>query len=141
MEFVYLDQVDAYGNYYINPSVPDKTPLKHIQDWRVAILKGDDGNTYQVRGYSGWYFQASSSTSDLDINATANDEMDVVYGRTDWRDFVMWWANKPAGYANPTTSTSYKFYGVEHLFMGLTEFGGHYFVSNGYTPVGSPPGT
>jgi hypothetical protein len=141
MEFVYLDLVDSSGNYYINPSVPDKTPLKHIQDWRVAVMKGDDGNTYQVRGYSGWYFQASASTSDLDINATANDEMDVVYGRTDWRDFVMWWANKPAGYANPTIDAAYKFYGVEHLFMGLTEFGGQYFVSDGYTPTGSSPGT
>lgn len=140
MEFVYLDQVDENGNYYINPSVPDKTPLKHIQDWKVAGMTGDDGNYYRVRGYSGWYFQASASTSDLDVNATANDEMDVTMGRTDWFDFVMWWANKPSGYAVPPQNASLKFYGVEHLFMGLTEFGGHYFVSNGYNPPEGPPG-
>jgi len=143
MEFVYLDLQDEQGNYYINSSVPDKLALEHIQDWRVAIMQGDDGNTYQIRGYSGWYFQASSSTSEVDVNATANDEMDVIQGRTDWRDFVMWWANKPTGYADPTAPGVYypKFYGIERLFMGLTEFGGHYFVSNGYTPPDSPPFT
>ena len=142
MEFVYLDQQDDQGNYFVNPSVPDKVALEHIQDWRVAIMEGDDGNTYQVRGYSGWYFQASASTAEVDVNATANDEMDVTLGRTDWRDFVMWWANKPTGYVDPAAPGVYypKFYGIERLFMGLTEFGGHYFVSNGYTPVGSSPG-
>jgi len=142
MEFVYLDQVDANGNYIINPSVPDKPPLKHIQDWRVALMTGNDGNAYQVRGYSGWYFQASASTSEVDVNATANDELNLVQGRTDWRDFVMWWANKPTGYSDPTAPGVYypKYYGVEHLFMGLTEFGGHYFVSPGYHPEGAPPG-
>jgi hypothetical protein len=143
MEFVYLDQQDDQGNYFVNPSVPDKVALEHIQDWRVAIMEGDDGNTYQVRGYSGWYFQASSSTSEVEVNDTANDEMDVTQGRTDWRDLIMWWANKPTGYSDPTLPGVYypKFYGIERLFMGLTEFGGHYFVSGGYNPPPpSPPG-
>jgi len=103
-------------------------------------MKGDDGNTYQVRGYSGWYFQASASTSEVEVNDTANDEMDVTQGRTDWHDLIMWWANKPTGYANGTSSPTLRFYGVEHLFMGLTEFGGHYFVSQGYHPTGAPTG-
>ena len=134
MEFVYLDLQDEQGNYYINPSVPEKDDLKNIQAWRVAILQGDDGNVYQVRGYSGWYFQASSSTSNVEINSSPNGEDNYYQGRNKWYNFTKWWANKPTDdpwYADPEFSPNLKYYGIEHLFMGLSEFGGHNFVAMG----------
>lgn len=137
MEFVYLDQVDANGNYIINPSVPDKDDLKNIQAWRVAVMQGDDGKTYQVRGYSGWYFQASSSTSNVEVNSTPNGEDNYFEGRNKWYNFTKWWANKPKDdpwYADPEFSPGLKFYGLEHLFLGLAEFGGHNFTGKGVNP-------
>lgn len=137
MEFGYIDLVDPdTGEYYINPSIEDKDSVTHIQDFRVGRVVAHDaeGNSkvYQFRGMSGWYFQASASTSAININVTAQSELDPTF-RSSWLNLVDYWYNRPQ-FVTPPVHDGREFYGVDYLFRGQTVYEGHSFtnLSDGY---------
>jgi hypothetical protein len=148
MEFGYIDLVDPdTGQYYVNPSIPDKDAITHIQDFKIGRVSAQDLNgdskVYQFRGWSGWYFQASASTSQIDLNATQQSELNPGTNRSGWKDLTEYWYNRPQS-ANPPVHDGKEFFGLDYLFRGLTEFEGHSFGetvqahvdSNGnYVPV------
>lgn len=131
MEFGYIDLVDPdTGEYYINPSIPDKDAVTHIQDFKVGrvVAHDEDGNSkvYQFRGWSGWYFQASASTSTIDVNATQESELNPGTNRSAWKDLTEYWYNRPQ-FVSPPVHDGKEFFGLDYLFRGLTEFEGHSF--------------
>ena len=131
MEFGYIDLVDPdTGEYYVNPSIPDKDAVTHIQDFKVGrvVAHDEDGNSkvYQFRGWSGWYFQASASTSAIDLNATQQSELNPGTNRSGWKDLVDYWYNRPQ-FVSPPVHDGKEFFGLDYLFRGLTEFEGHSF--------------
>lgn len=131
MEFGYIDLVDPdTGEYYINPSIPDKDAVTHIQDFKVGrvVAHDEDGNSkvYQFRGWSGWYFQASASTSVIDLNVTQQSELNPGTNRSGWKDLTEYWYNRPQ-FVSPPVHDGEEFFGLDYLFRGLTEFEGHSF--------------
>jgi hypothetical protein len=131
MEFGYIDLVDPdTGEYYLNPSIPDKDAVTHIQDFKVGrvVAHDEDGNSkvYQFRGWSGWYFQASASTAAIDVNVTQQSELNPGTNRSGWKDIVEYWYNRPQ-FVSPPVHDGKEFFGIDYLFRGLTEFEGHSF--------------
>ena len=131
MEFGYVDLVDPdTGQYYVNPSIPDKDAVTHIQDFKIGRVSAKDLNgdskVYQFRGWSGWYFQASASTSQIDLNATQQSELNPGTNRSGWKDLVDYWYNRTQA-VNPPVHDGNEFFGLDYLFRGLTEFEGHSF--------------
>ena len=131
MEFGYVDLVDPEtGQYYVNPSIPDKDAVTHIQDFKIGRVSAKDLNgdskVYQFRGWSGWYFQASASTSQIDLNATQQSELNPGTNRSGWKDLVDYWYNRTQA-VNPPVHDGNEFFGLDYLFRGLTEFEGHSF--------------
>jgi len=131
MEFGYIDLVDPdTGQYYVNPSIPDKDAITHIQDFKIGRVSAQDSNgdskVYQFRGWSGWYFQASASTSQIDLNVTQQSELNPGTNRSGWKDLTEYWYNRPQ-FVNPPVHDGEEFFGLDYLFRGLTEFEGHSF--------------
>jgi hypothetical protein len=131
MEFGYIDLVDPdTGEYYLNPSIPDKDAVTHIQDFKVGrvVAHDEDGNSkvYQFRGWSGWYFQASASTAVIDVNVTQQSELNPGTNRSGWKDITEYWYNRPQ-FVSPPVHDGKEFFGIDYLFRGLTEFEGHSF--------------
>lgn len=120
IEFCYIDQYDAQTQTYsVNPAVVDKAAIENLQDFRLFYGKGTDGNQYQARGASGWYFQASASTSQVNVNDTTQDERDIQ-GHNAWEDIISFWSkNDPA----PTNGQDFKPF--DQLFRGIPIFGGY----------------
>jgi hypothetical protein len=143
MEFGYIDLVDPdTGEYYLNPSIPDKDAVTHIQDFKVGrvVAHDEDGNSkvYQFRGWSGWYFQASASTAAIDVNTTQQSELNPGTNRSGWKDIVEYWYNRPQ-FVSPPVHDGKEFFGIDYLFRGLTEFEGHSFQYYGRDPQTNMP--
>lgn len=118
--------------------MPDKVSASHIQDFRIARLIGTDGKVHQVRGYSGWYFQASASTSQVDVNVSQQSELDPQF-RGQWINPIDFWYNRPQ--PNPPVHNGNEFYGSDYLWRGLPEFEGHSFLYNALSNPVHGPGT
>jgi hypothetical protein len=82
---------------------------------------------------SGWFFQASASTSAININVTAQSELDPTH-RSSWLNLVDFWYNRPQ-FVSPPVHNGSEFYGIDYLFRGETVYEGHSFtnISQGYT--------
>lgn len=115
IEFCYLDVFHPDGSHGVNPAVVKKEQIENIQEERLYSGVGSDGNNHFARGYSGWYFQAMASTSDVKLNNTQQDERDLQ-GHMAWGDPLAYWWNQ-------TPMPSPNFGPLERIFMGPTRFG------------------
>ena len=135
IEFCYIDQYDAQTQTYsVNPAVVDKLSIENLQDFRLFYGKGTDGNQYQARGASGWYFQASASTAQVAVNDTTQDERDLQ-GHNAWENPVDFWAKGPTPPVNGQDIRAF-----DNIFKGLTTFGGYLYGSRDSDVYPGDPG-
>ncbi len=133
LEYIWLDQKDANGNWIPNPAIPQKGYVNNLQNFRFRQFYDQDGKPTQGRSVAGFSFQGITYTQDPGRNnagsyvrailAPTIDVLDAPAGvfvdaQSPWRNFVECCDNLPT----PPENTP-PVHGCDYIYKGFWTLG------------------